>query len=33
MKKFFKSILTTTAFAVTLGVGAASLSLTSAHAS
>ena len=32
MKQFFKAILTTTAFAFTLGVGVASLASTAAHA-
>jgi hypothetical protein len=32
MQKFFKAILTTTTFALALGIGVASLSLTSAHA-
>jgi hypothetical protein len=32
MKQFFKAILTTTAFALTLGLGVASLASTAAHA-
>ena len=32
MKIFFKAILTTTAFALTLGVATASLGVTAAHA-
>ena len=33
MKQILKAILTTTAFALTIGIGAASLGSTAAHAS